>query len=1541
MNVLECRSYALYPFRFVFVPITILLFGLTLTLPAHGQNRDFQSERLIIDDNGDDGARNTMTIQTPDSLPQNVILMIPDLGSDSAQFLLVPPGTTGAWLLGGNAGTTPGTNFIGTSDANPLHLYVNGGSSNSLILNLNGSIQRDLGGNARGADAVELQSVRSGPTEVASGAEATISGGRSNRAAGSGATVGGGNSNAADGDVASIGGGANNQAGLGGAIGGGIVNQATGNYSAIAGGESNVASAAHTAVGGGQRNTASGVQAAVGGGSLNTASGSGAWIGGGTLNSASGTLAVVGGGAFNVAAGDRSFVAGGQGLTLSAAAQRSFGFLGGNLGSNNMTVSTPDVAVFGNTDLWLANNNNGASQLRFYEANGTTGAFPGTTNFTSFQAGTQTVDINYILPTATAATSTVEEGFLQLDAGTGQLSWVDPASVVSSAWSLTGNAGTTPGTNYLGTSDAQGVHIYVNGGADNSLILNTNGSIQRDTAGDGRGEDAVDLQSSRGNATQVASGRYSTIGGGRRNSAINIAATVAGGDQNVAQGRYVTVGGGFQNIANSSDGLVVAAMTIGGGYNNQVTGILSTIAGGASNTASGPDGAIGGGNSNSISGQTNTIGGGVFNSVTGFRSVIGGGDRNSVGSRWSVVPGGRGLTLGGESSFGFLGGNRAGTVVSRGNNRMTLSEDDIAVFGNVDLLLANNNGAASRLRFYEANSVVDSFPTATTYYTSFEAGDQSEDINYILPTSLPSVNGQFLSSDTNGVMSWVGAGWSLTGNAGTTAGTNFLGTTDSTALHLYVNSGSNNSLILNTNGSIQRDTGGIVRGLHAVDLQMIRLDSTEVASGIYSVIGGGRENLADTIGSTVAGGTQNWATGYKSFVGGGDGNWADGSYSVVAGGNENFAYGWKNFIGGGDENETDFDYAVVAGGNENIAVADGAFIGGGEHNFVGGGDGAIAGGYYNEAWGEFSAVGGGVANVAYGGISAIPGGAGLTLGGDGSFGYLGRNFGDNNMTILDSNLAVFGNVDLWLANNDTTARQLRFYEAESDSGSFPSGTNYTSFEAGDQSEDINYILPTAGPVTNGQVLSSDTNGVMSWVGAGWSLTGNAGTTAGTNFLGTTDSTALHLYVNGGSNNSLILNTNGSTQRDVGGNGRGVNAVDLQITRGGAAQVASGDYAVIGGGQNNTVGGASAAILGGFGNRAGAAGSVVSGGIENIVTGVANASAIGGGEQNQVASILSVVSGGALNVISSGANGSAIPGGSALTLGASGSFGFQGGNPSFTRRMDISEADVAVFGNVDLLLANNVGSASRLRFYEANGTAGAFPPATTFYTSFEAGNQSEDINYILPTAGPSANGQVLSSDTNGVMSWVDGGGTAWSLTGNAGTTPGTHYIGTSDTTALHLYVNGGTINSLILNTNGSIQRDTAGNARGDRAIDLQSFRSTSTQVASGAQSFIGGGRQNTASGAQAVVGGGFGNVASGGTATVSGGKSDTASGSFSTVGGGLTNVASGTSSTIAGGESNTASATRATVSGGQANVASGVASAVGGGVVNSASGQSST
>jgi len=135
--------------------------------------------------------------------------------------------------------------------------------------------------------------------------------------------------------------------------------------------------------------------------------------------------------------------------------------------------------------------------------------------------------------------------------------------------------------------------------------------------------------------------------------------------------------------------------------------------------------------------------------------------------------------------------------------------------------------------------------------------------------------------------------------------------------------------------------------------------------------------------------------------------------------------------------------------------------------------------------------------------------------------------------------------------------------------------------------------------------------------------------------------------------------------------------------------------------------------------------------------------------------------------------------------------------------------------------------------------------------------------------------------------------------------------------------------------------TGGNIRGTNAVDLQTNRALSTQVASGNSSVIGGGANNISSSFFSTVSGGFTNIASSPVSTVSGGTINTASGNTSTISGGNSNTASGPTSTIGGGESNTTSGNTSVISGGSGNIASGDFSAVSGGQTNNASGSFAT
>ena len=136
--------------------------------------------------------------------------------------------------------------------------------------------------------------------------------------------------------------------------------------------------------------------------------------------------------------------------------------------------------------------------------------------------------------------------------------------------------------------------------------------------------------------------------------------------------------------------------------------------------------------------------------------------------------------------------------------------------------------------------------------------------------------------------------------------------------------------------------------------------------------------------------------------------------------------------------------------------------------------------------------------------------------------------------------------------------------------------------------------------------------------------------------------------------------------------------------------------------------------------------------------------------------------------------------------------------------------------------------------------------------------------------------------------------------------------------------------------------TGGNARGSYAIDLQTIRTASNQVAGSTFTFIGGGEQNRASQPYNLVVAGFGNASNTGAySAVVGGRSNVTNANYCFAGGGLQNQVMSDYSTVSGGQSNTASTnTHATVVGGQSNTASGNL-AVAGGWQNTASGSWAT
>ena len=195
----------------------------------------------------------------------------------------------------------------------------------------------------------------------------------------------------------------------------------------------------------------------------------------------------------------------------------------------------------------------------------------------------------------------------------------------------------------------------------------------------------------------------------------------------------------------------------------------------------------------------------------------------------------------------------------------------------------------------------------------------------------------------------------------------------------------NGNLILtpNGNGAIQADSGGNARGTKAVDLQRVRTNANQIASGSCSFIGNGRNNTASASYSTIVNGGANCVTAWYGFIGGGDFNCVIGSGlyglgSSIVGGNGNYISSSSDFsfIGGGSCNCSCNSMVTIGGGQFNSVSGYGSTIAGGQSNCSNNCYSTIGGGYSNCAIGDGSTVSGGRSNSASGPRSTVGGGLG-------------------------------------------------------------------------------------------------------------------------------------------------------------------------------------------------------------------------------------------------------------------------------------------------------------------------------------------------------------------------------------------------------------------------------------------------------------------------------------------------------------------------------------------------------------------------------------
>jgi hypothetical protein len=487
--------------------------------------------------------------------------------------------------------------------------------------------------------------------------------------------------------------------------------------------------------------------------------------------------------------------------------------------------------------------------------------------------------------------------------------------LLSVGWNLTGNSGTDPSTDFIGTTDAQPFIIKTddterarflsggNFGIDNnspSYLLDVNGTIRSgDDGADGElriyseqgGTDYEVVFQPDGSMTQNTTYTFPPddgdsdqvlttdgdgdlswtdkgSGGGGGSNLWTLSSNVIYSDGNYGIGRdQANFSGNVRTQINFSrygdtDGNY---STVSGGYDNRANANYATTSGGQGNETSGNHSLIAGGRYNVASGNYAIVTGGDDNDATGQHAFIGGGRYHEAAGQLSCIVGGDANET--NNSQEFIGGgqynitNARRSVICGGENH-------------------NANGEESFIG----------------------GGDGNE---------------------TNNSHEFIGAGrWNTT----------------------------NSSLSAIVGGEDNETTG---------TQAFIGGGRNHLASAERSVICGGDNNDASGSESAICGGEDNETSGVQSFIGGGKHHETSGQWSVVCGGDDSDAGGDASIIGAGRWNEVQGDFCGILAGrnNEITSAAQYSYIPAGDDNAVSG-DYSTAFGRYCSASGNYtSAVG--------------------------------------------------------------------------------------------------------------------------------------------------------------------------------------------------------------------------------------------------------------------------------------------------------------------------------------------------------------------------------------------------------------------------------------------------------------------------------------------------------------------------------------------------------------------------------------------------------
>jgi hypothetical protein len=482
---------------------------------------------------------------------------------------------------------------------------------------------------------------------------------------------------------------------------------------------------------------------------------------------------------------------------------------------------------------------------------------------------------------------------------------------------------------------------------------------------------------------------------------------------------------------------------------------------------------------------------------------------------------------------------------------------------------------------------------------------------------------------------------------------------------------------------------GDVRGSGANDLSVYREECSQVASGDFSSILGGKNNTASGELSIVLGGDNNISSGLGSVILGGNNNVNVSEGSIVSGTQNTALSGGSggNIIGNGINHTISGGYNSILNGDSNIIQdstskfntilggiqnkidinSSNSFIATGQNNFVSGDYNTIISGQGNTAisggsGGNF--IGSGCNNFVTGGFNAIVVGTqnkidisnsfynSILSGSNNRIDAVSRNSiigsGQNN-TILNSNSAIMCGFNNTISLDGASGGNF----IGGGTGNFISG-NYNAILNGENNRidssqcNFNAILNgssnnISGLSDNSSISSGQLNRILnknSGIVSGFNNTIQSGGTGG-NFIGGGTGN----FVNGSFNAILvgttnrINNENSSNSAIIGGLSNNIN---LNVRN-----------SMIGAGQFNIIEGDNGAIIAGTSNYVGGTASFIGAGLSGYVIGTGNA--ILGGASNSISNSLSsfnVILSGVGNNIQSGISNSIIGAGSNNRVSAS-------------------------------------------------------------------------------------------------------------------------------------------------------------------------------------------------------------------------------------------------------------------------------------------------